>query len=56
MVPGVAGWGPCGAGATEESEAGWWQAWRALPTDVRAVMRSYTVRGQRTAANGSPER
>lgn len=23
---------------------GWWQAWRELPDDVRAVMRSYTLR------------
>ena len=26
---------------------GWWQAWRELPDDVRAVMRSYTLRGLR---------
>lgn len=26
---------------------GWWQAWRALPDDVRAVMRSYTLRALR---------
>ncbi|MFJ2114074.1 siderophore-interacting protein [Streptomyces sp. NPDC087850] len=25
----------------------WWAAWRALPEDVRAVMRSYTLRAQR---------
>ncbi|MFE3737365.1 siderophore-interacting protein [Streptomyces sp. NPDC059134] len=30
----------------EEGE-GWWTAWRALPDDVRAVMRSYTLREQR---------
>ncbi|MFF2187488.1 siderophore-interacting protein [Streptomyces sp. NPDC058155] len=30
----------------EEGE-GWWTAWRALPEDVRAVMRSYTAREQR---------
>ncbi|MFE4601835.1 siderophore-interacting protein [Kitasatospora indigofera] len=30
----------------EEGE-GWFAAWRALPEDVRAVMRSYTVRAQR---------
>ncbi|MFJ2560658.1 MULTISPECIES: siderophore-interacting protein [unclassified Streptomyces] len=30
----------------EEGE-GWWSAWRALPDDVRAVMRSYTLREQR---------
>ncbi|RAJ42328.1 NADPH-dependent ferric siderophore reductase [Kitasatospora sp. SolWspMP-SS2h] len=27
---------------------GWFGAWRALPADERAVMRSYTVRAQRT--------
>ena len=26
---------------------GWWQGWRELPDDVRAVMRSYTLRGLR---------
>lgn len=26
---------------------GWWQAWRELPEDVRAVMRSYTLRALR---------
>lgn len=26
---------------------GWWQGWRELPEDVRAVMRSYTLRGLR---------
>ncbi len=26
---------------------GWWQGWRELPEDVRAVMRSYTLRGMR---------
>jgi len=31
---------------------GWWQAWRELPDDVRAVMRSYTLRGLRTDAVG----
>ncbi|MFE6128266.1 siderophore-interacting protein [Streptomyces sp. NPDC056437] len=30
-------------------------AWRALPEDVRAVMRSYTVREQRGADDGSSE-
>ncbi|MEJ8635142.1 siderophore-interacting protein [Streptomyces sp. MS2.AVA.5] len=30
-------------------------AWRALPEDVRAVMRSYTVREQRRADDGSSE-
>jgi len=28
---------------------GWWQAWRELPDDVRAVMRSYTLRALRRA-------
>ncbi|MGV9569237.1 siderophore-interacting protein, partial [Streptomyces nigra] len=26
---------------------GWWQAWRELPDDIRAVMRSYTLRALR---------
>lgn len=30
-------------------------AWRAMPDDVRAVMRSYTVRGQRRAGDGTTE-
>ncbi|MFD6274875.1 siderophore-interacting protein [Streptomyces sp. NPDC060209] len=33
----------------------WFAAWRALPPDVRAVMRSYTVRAQRWAEDGSTE-
>ncbi|MFD9421497.1 MULTISPECIES: siderophore-interacting protein [unclassified Streptomyces] len=33
----------------------WFAEWRALPEDVRAVMRSYTVRAQRRAADGSTE-
>ncbi|MFB6659046.1 siderophore-interacting protein [[Kitasatospora] papulosa] len=33
----------------------WFPAWRALPPDVRAVMRSYTVRAQRYAPDGSTE-
>ncbi|MGW1023959.1 siderophore-interacting protein [Streptomyces sp. NPDC002577] len=38
-------------------EAGdsWWHAWRELPDDVRAVMRSYTVRAQRRAPDGVDE-
>ncbi|MEV0633374.1 siderophore-interacting protein [Streptomyces sp. NPDC050619] len=28
---------------------GWWQGWRDLPDDVRAVMRSYTLRALRRA-------
>ncbi|MFJ7771543.1 siderophore-interacting protein [Streptomyces sp. NPDC097107] len=31
---------------------GWWQGWRELPEDVRAVMRSYTLRGLRRDAHG----
>ncbi|MFF9107012.1 siderophore-interacting protein [Streptomyces sp. NPDC014805] len=31
---------------------GWWQAWRELPDDVRAVMRSYTLRALRRDAWG----
>ena len=33
----------------------WFTAWRALPEDVRAVMRSYTVRAQRRTDAGSTE-
>lgn len=33
----------------------WFAAWRALPEDVRAVMRSYTVRAQRRCDDGSTE-
>ncbi|MER5177067.1 siderophore-interacting protein [Streptomyces sp. NPDC002896] len=38
-------------------EAGdnWWHAWRELPDDVRAVMRSYTVRAQRHTPDGVDE-
>ncbi|MEV0982015.1 siderophore-interacting protein [Streptomyces sp. NPDC049915] len=31
---------------------GWWQGWRELPDDVRAVMRSYTLRALRQDAWG----
>jgi NADPH-dependent ferric siderophore reductase len=31
---------------------GWWQGWRELPDDVRAVMRSYTLRSLRRDAAG----
>jgi NADPH-dependent ferric siderophore reductase len=31
---------------------GWWQGWRELPEDVRAVMRSYTLRALRRDADG----
>ncbi|MFD4032113.1 siderophore-interacting protein [Streptomyces sp. NPDC058637] len=33
----------------------WFAAWRALPEDVRAIMRSYTVRAQRRAEDGTTE-
>ncbi|MET9380290.1 siderophore-interacting protein [Streptomyces sp. NPDC002928] len=32
---------------------GWWQGWRELPDDVRAVMRSYTLRALRRDALGN---
>ncbi|MDX3372674.1 siderophore-interacting protein [Streptomyces anthocyanicus] len=31
---------------------GWWQGWRELPEDVRAVMRSYTLRSLRRDTDG----
>ncbi|MGW2497034.1 siderophore-interacting protein [Streptomyces pseudogriseolus] len=31
---------------------GWWQGWRELPDDVRAVMRSYTLRALRADSLG----
>lgn len=31
---------------------GWWQGWRELPDDVRAVMRSYTLRALRRSSAG----
>ncbi|MEU1475823.1 siderophore-interacting protein [Streptomyces sp. NPDC005760] len=34
-------------GVPVELGDGWWQAWREQPDDVRAVMRSYTLRGLR---------
>jgi NADPH-dependent ferric siderophore reductase len=33
----------------------WWQAWRELPDDVRAVMRSYTLRSLRREPGGHCE-
>ncbi|ARF72683.1 siderophore-interacting protein [Streptomyces sp. NPDC012600] len=39
----------------EGEDGAWYPKWRALPEDVRAVMRSYTVRAQRTSADGSTE-
>lgn len=38
----------------DEAE-GWWGAYRALPDDVRAIMRSYTVRAQRRDPGGACE-
>ena len=38
-----------------EEGDGWWRAWRGLPADVRAVMRSYTVSEQRRYPDGSSE-
>ncbi|MFJ9103503.1 siderophore-interacting protein [Streptomyces sp. NPDC102405] len=34
-------------GVPVELGDGWWQAWRELPDDLRAVMRSYTLRSLR---------
>ncbi|WP_329217650.1 siderophore-interacting protein [Streptomyces sp. NBC_01485] len=34
---------------------GWWQGWRELPDDVRAVMRSYTLRALRALHGGPAE-
>ncbi|MFD5098360.1 siderophore-interacting protein [Streptomyces albidochromogenes] len=36
-----------------QTEPDWFGAYRALPDDVRAVMRSYTLREQRRAADGA---
>ncbi|MGJ5896777.1 siderophore-interacting protein [Streptomyces sp. V2] len=33
---------------------GWWQGWRDLPDDVRAVMRSYTLRELRREPDSGP--
>ncbi|GGW51825.1 siderophore-interacting protein [Streptomyces griseoloalbus] len=45
-----------GGGSPRSGEAGsggdWWQRWRELPDDVRAVMRSYTLRALRADAEG----
>lgn len=38
-----------------ETEPDWFATYRALPDDVRAVMRSYTVREQRRDADGTSE-
>ncbi|MFJ1746141.1 siderophore-interacting protein [Streptomyces sp. NPDC088116] len=39
--------GQCAPVVPVEKGDGWWAAWRELPDDVRAVMRSYTLREQR---------
>ncbi|PCG86556.1 NADPH-dependent ferric siderophore reductase [Streptomyces sp. WZ.A104] len=39
----------------EGENGAWYPKWRALPEDVRAVMRSYTVRAQRALPDGSTE-
>ncbi|GAA2276339.1 siderophore-interacting protein [Streptomyces atrovirens] len=51
VVPLELGWG---SPRSSEAESGgdWWRGWRELPDDVRAVMRSYTLRGLRTDAEG----
>ncbi|MFI1754346.1 siderophore-interacting protein [Streptomyces sp. NPDC020571] len=50
-VPVELGWGSPRSSAAE-SGGGWWQGWRELPDDVRAVMRSYTLRALRRDADG----
>ena len=35
---------------------GWWQAWRELPDDVRAVMRSYTCGNSGPTCAATPSR
>ncbi|MEU0965503.1 siderophore-interacting protein [Streptomyces sp. NPDC005917] len=42
-VPIELGWGSPRS-SEAESGGGWWQGWRELPDEVRAVMRSYTLR------------
>lgn len=39
----------------EGEDGAWYAKWRALPEDVRAVMRSYTVRAQRLLPDGATE-
>ncbi|MGW3506356.1 siderophore-interacting protein [Streptomyces sp. NPDC000994] len=46
VVPLELGWGSPRS-SEAESGGGWWQGWRELPDDVRAVMRSYTLRSLR---------
>ncbi|MEU8735075.1 siderophore-interacting protein [Streptomyces tendae] len=50
-VPVELGWGSPRS-SEAESGGGWWQGWRELPDDVRAVMRSYTLRALRRDADG----
>ncbi|MFF2516642.1 siderophore-interacting protein [Streptomyces sp. NPDC058086] len=50
-VPYELGWGSPRS-SEAESGGGWWQGWRELPDDVRAVMRSYTLRALRPGARG----
>ncbi|MFE5243349.1 MULTISPECIES: siderophore-interacting protein [unclassified Streptomyces] len=38
-----------------DEDGNWFDAWRATPEDVRAVMRAYTVRSQRRADDGTTE-
>ncbi|WP_406494321.1 siderophore-interacting protein [Streptomyces sp. NBC_00846] len=38
-----------------DADGNWFAAWRALPDNVRAVMRSYTVRTQRRTPDGASE-
>ncbi|MCC5477335.1 siderophore-interacting protein [Streptomyces barringtoniae] len=52
VVPLDLGWGSPRSSEAENG-GGWWQAWRELPDDVRAVMRSYTLRSLRRDAEGS---
>jgi NADPH-dependent ferric siderophore reductase len=50
-VPYELGWGSPRS-SEAESGGGWWQGWRELPDDERAVMRSYTLRALRPDARG----
>lgn len=38
-----------------DADGNWFATWRALPENVRAVMRSYTVRAQRHTPDGATE-
>lgn len=38
-----------------DEDGTWFDAWRATPEDVRAVMRAHTVRSQRRAGDGTTE-